>query len=485
MKQVSKFSQLLAVGVGVSCILLFQNCGPAQLSVGGFSSADLASTVTMNLDPQVGSKVDLPSIVKAPQEQNDNILFPAPAGANTVSYSQGTPITENIVLRNNNFNKVFWVHGPTQTVVATGTEFNRPAFAATHLGEYYVFGLRGESVYTLSRFLMANKSTSSLPVNSAQAVVINQKVVFSDFQNEYLLVTVDAPDVELQSIQFSIRNVGTIISGRRALMVSKRINEVFDLEVLLMDMGNQSLTKLLSFPAKSLPSPTPTPTPTPMVTPTPAPPPVTATCPTERPVVSELGKVSGSTTPLKVTLTTSVPVGALLVAQVSYRSFFERSVSDSKGNTWKVAVKGISSTQISTIFYTKTTVALAAGDEIILSDGLTNAGLGMSVIMATGVSTLDQIGSDVSTTAPGVTTAGNLKCPYELIVGVTSFETATADFTTSGGFMINHVWKTGISGGTSGGHGYLSAGPVTGSASYAPISSAGSGAYVTVIATFH
>jgi hypothetical protein len=189
---------------------------------------------------------------------------------------------------------------------------------------------------------------------------------------------------------------------------------------------------------------------------------------------------------LKITLTKAVPVGSLLVAQVAYRSVIERSVSDTKGNIWKLAVRGTYSTQASMIFYTKTTIALAAGDEIILSDAITNAGLGMSVIMATGASTLDQIGSNVSSSAPTVTGTTDGKCPYQLIVGVTSFESATADFATPpGGIPLNYTWKTGITGGTSGGHAYLSGGPYSGPQTFAPNSSAGSGTYITVLATFY
>lgn len=208
-------------------------------------------------------------------------------------------------------------------------------------------------------------------------------------------------------------------------------------------------------------------------------------CPSSAPVVTELGENSGSTSPLKVVLGTAVPVGSFLIAQVAYRSINERNISDSKGNVWNLAVRGTSSTQASSIYYTKTTVALVAGDEIILSHAFSNAGLGLSVLMATVVSKLDQTGSNVTSDVPTVTTTGAVKCSKELLVGVTSYGSATSTFTATGGYTLNYGWQGGGSGGTSGGHGFLSGTSLSGTQTYAPTASTGSGTYISVIATFY
>jgi len=209
-------------------------------------------------------------------------------------------------------------------------------------------------------------------------------------------------------------------------------------------------------------------------------------CPSSPPVVTELGENSGSTSPLTITLTQAVPVGSFLIAQVAYRSINDRNVSDSKGNTWTLALKKTSSTQAAAVYYTKTTVALAAGDQVILSHAMTNAGLGMAVLMATNVSTLDLVNSSVSSTTPGVTTAGNVQCPNELLIGVASFGLDTATFTPTGGYTLNYGWQGGGSGGTSGGFSYLSGSGLTGTQSYAPtVTSSGSDNFITVIATFY
>lgn len=306
MKKLSRIGPILSISVFLVAVLMFQNCGPAQISVNKGAASTNSADMT-SFDPSIGTKVDLASIIDAPRETSGTLVFPSYSSSNIYDYSQNTPILENIVLLNDDFDKIFWVHGPSETVVATGTEFSYALFSTTYLGEYYVFGVRGDAITLITSFYITNKGSTTLGITSANAVTITQNVVRTDAVYEHILLVVDAPDVDLKSVQFTMKNTGTIVNGRRAILLSKKLNESLGVEILMKDMSNQSLTKLLNFPSKLSPTPTPTPTPTatPISTPTPTPIPTPTPTPTPTPAPTPTPTPAPTPTPTPTPSSTS------------------------------------------------------------------------------------------------------------------------------------------------------------------------------------
>lgn len=279
MKMISANSRYFVALTFVGLIVLFQNCGPATLK----GSNDEASLILPSVSGQpsaVGSKVDLDLLLTSPQENASNILFPSATTADVFDYAENAPIIENLVLLNSDFNSIQWVHAPTATVVATGMSFNQMTFSPEMLGTYYIFGYRGGRSYLIGQFSLVNRQGSTLGVNSANAVAFNQRSVVNDGVEEILLVSVNAPAVDLASVQFVLKNTGQSISGQRAILIRKKLAEAVDIEATITDMSGGVLTQLVTLPANLSPSPTssptpatptPTPTPTPVSTPTPGP----------------------------------------------------------------------------------------------------------------------------------------------------------------------------------------------------------------------
>jgi len=275
MKMILANSRYFVALTFVSLIVLFQNCGPATLK----GSSDEASLILPSVSGQpsaVGSKVDLELLLASPQENTSNILFPSATTAEVFDYAENTPIIENLVLLNSDFNSIQWVHGPTATVVASGMSFNQMTFSPEMLGAYYIFGYRGGRSYLIGQFSLVNRQASTLGVNSVNAVTFSQRQVVNDGVEEILLFSVNAPAVDLASVQFVLKNTGLSISGQRAVLIRKKLAETVDIEGTVTDMSGGVLTQLVTLPANTSPSPTPSPTPT---TPTPTPTPVSTPTP--------------------------------------------------------------------------------------------------------------------------------------------------------------------------------------------------------------
>ncbi|MNS63660.1 hypothetical protein D3C72_967610 [compost metagenome] len=167
------------------------------------------------------------------------------------------PIIENVVLRNNDFSRIEWVHGPSSTVVASGEAFNQSKFSSDQLGAYYVFGYRGQVPFLIAQFKIIAKSGSTLGVNSAGAVQVNRSTVASDTQNESILIAVEAPAVNLNSVQFVLKNTGQVINDRRAILVTKKLTDQVDVEINLSDSSGQTSSQTITLAAKPVGPPAP------------------------------------------------------------------------------------------------------------------------------------------------------------------------------------------------------------------------------------
>jgi hypothetical protein len=244
---------MLKALAATSMLLLFQNCGPAKLK--GGTSADSSS-----LGNRVGTKISLTELLKAPQEVSSNVLFPSSLSVTDFDYALSVPVLENVVLKQNDFTRIEWIHGPSETIVAVGDGFSGTGFTSDMLGLYYVFGYREDAPYLLARFRLINKGSTTLPVTSVGAVLFSQTLVQSDSINESFLVLADAPSVDLTSLRVTLKSSGAVIDGKRALYVTKKLNEAVDLDFELVDKMGLVLKKTVTLPSR--PSPTPTPTPT-------------------------------------------------------------------------------------------------------------------------------------------------------------------------------------------------------------------------------
>lgn len=267
MKVATQRAFLAVILVGL--ISLFQNCGPAQISVGtdaaSSGGAVLESTIT------VGQKVDLPALLKSAQEAPTNVLYPSPMINSQFDYAQNAPILESLVLLKNDFSRIEWVHGPSSTIVAIGDAFNQDIFSSSLLGAYYIFGFRGQTPFLITQFQIVDKGATTLNVNSVGAVQIIQQRVSFDTQNETFLIVAEAPAVDLKSIQIFVGSSSLPIIDKRALLVTKKLSESISVNIKLTDISGQTLTKTINLPITSTgATPTPTPAPTPTPTPVPA-----------------------------------------------------------------------------------------------------------------------------------------------------------------------------------------------------------------------
>lgn len=266
MKVATQRAFLAVILVGL--ISLFQNCGPAQISVGtdaaSSGGAVLESTIT------VGQKVDLPALLKSAQEAPTNVLYPSPMINSQFDYAQNAPILESLVLLKNDFSRIEWVHGPSSTIVAIGDAFNQDIFSSSLLGTYYIFGFRGQTPFLITQFQIVDKGATTLNVNSVGAVQIIQQRVSFDTQNETFLILAEAPAVDLKSIQIFVGSSSLPIIDKRALLVTKKLSESISVNIKLTDISGQTLTKTINLPLTSTgATPTPTPAPTPVPTPSP------------------------------------------------------------------------------------------------------------------------------------------------------------------------------------------------------------------------
>lgn len=240
---------LVGVLIASAMLLSFQNCGPAKLV--GDGSLDAASTAGADL---VGSKVDLPTLLKSSAEPSANVLSPLPSAQNNFDYTVGAPIIENVLLLKNDFTLIEWIQDATQTVVSVGETFHKPSFATKDLGTYHIIGYRDQTPYVIGTFSLVPKTTASLSVSATGAVQTAQKVVASDGLNETILVTVDAPAVDLASVKMTLQPANTVIENKRAILVNKKINEAVTVQIDLADLAARTLVPKLSLIAKDLPN---------------------------------------------------------------------------------------------------------------------------------------------------------------------------------------------------------------------------------------
>ena len=300
--------------------MLFQNCGPAKLSSSG--SADTGST---SQALSVGSKVDVPALLGSTQENTGNVLYPALSTASEFDYALGSPIIQNIVLKNNDFSQIIWVHGPSSTVVATGDSFDQAGLTSDQWGIYYVFGYRGQIPYLITQLKMAPNSSSTLNINSVGAVQIIQSSVASDSLNEWILLQVNAPYVNFNSIQF-VTPAGAV-NGKRAVLITKKLTDNVSVQINMTDMSGQNSSVTVTLPAKISATPTPSPTatpvstpvPTPTVTPKPTATPISTPTPTPTPVPTPTPSPTPSATPVPTPTPspTPTPLPDVIVTSIS------------------------------------------------------------------------------------------------------------------------------------------------------------------------
>jgi hypothetical protein len=291
----------LGIAMAAVFILFFQNCGPAKLSgnggEGGVSGASL-----------IGTTADLNTLLKASPENQSNVLFPTAANGTQNSYADGTPIQQNVVLLKNDFDSILWVQATTGKIVAAGTTFNTQTPAsANSRGLYYVLGYRGAVPYLIGQITVGTKSASTLGVNSVGAVQVRQDLASADGQNESILVQVMAPQVELAVLQFVLVERGQNLAGQRAVLITKKLSEALNVDVILTDVSGQSLTTRVVLTPKVTATPTPTPTPAPTFTPTPTP----VATPTATPVMTP------TPTPTPVPTVTPTPLPDVIVSSIS------------------------------------------------------------------------------------------------------------------------------------------------------------------------
>jgi hypothetical protein len=246
MRSTLKRCLLFATPAMVTTVFLFQNCGPAQVNVGG-DSADLASQAA----PTVGVKVDLTALLKSPQEPASNILFPSSSAALIYDYSNFAPIIETVVFKRNTFDRIEWIHGPSSTVVANGDSFNKKQFSHDLLGTYYIFGYRGPTPYLVKEFQIVEKTKPSSAADSANAVTVTQSQVETDATTETVLVTAEAPDVDLNTVTFLQKNTNTSTNDKRAILITKKLSESFDVAITVSDLSGNSMTKTITLTSKS------------------------------------------------------------------------------------------------------------------------------------------------------------------------------------------------------------------------------------------
>jgi hypothetical protein len=236
---------LFAAPIAITTVFLFQNCGPAQVNVGD-SSMDMAS-----LAPPLGSTVDLAALLKSAQEPSTNVLVPLMASPLTREYANSAPIIETVVLKKNTFDRIAWVQASTATIVANGDTFNNKQYSSDMQGTYYVVGYRGQTSFLVAQFQLAEKSKPAVAADTANAVTASQLQVDLSTTTETIMITVDATDVDSSKITFLQKNNGLTISDKRAILITKKLSDSFDVDVTVADISQNTVTKTLTLTAKA------------------------------------------------------------------------------------------------------------------------------------------------------------------------------------------------------------------------------------------
>jgi hypothetical protein len=238
---------LLGPVIVFTLALFFQNCGPAKLTTAGDLSLPSQSDAL-----NVGSKVDLPTLLQSPRESSANILFPSPADGSS-EYTLGTPIMENIILKNSDFDKVIWVHGPSSKVVSVGDGLNQMNFSTELAGLYYVFGYRKNASFLIATMQLNKRTTTSVSVTDPTAMnVSNITSLLPGNVTERVLIQIKAPSVDFSTVQFLLPTTGQIITSRRAIAVTKNVAENLVVQINVSDVSGQSVPVSITIPAKSM-----------------------------------------------------------------------------------------------------------------------------------------------------------------------------------------------------------------------------------------
>jgi hypothetical protein len=249
MKHSRPRSNLLLFIFATLAILLFQNCGPARLQSEG--SSDPNSSL-------LGSKVSLADLNQSAAEPAGNIIYPLEADPHAFEYTSNSPVFENVVLSKNDFQRIIWVHAPSETIVGVGDTFKQRGFTAELAGSYLVFGYRNEIPFKIAEFKLAERTTASSAVDSPKAVQVTTRFLSSDLTNESYLISIDARGVDLATIDFVLASRGSVIQGQRGMVITKTFAENLDVEVKLSDTVGKTFATIINLPSRDPADPTAT-----------------------------------------------------------------------------------------------------------------------------------------------------------------------------------------------------------------------------------
>lgn len=261
-------SKVVVAGLTLFATIMvcFQNCGPAKVSSNGDLSSATGDNSFILPSSDIGLKVDLAPIMNAPQETASNVIYPASTSIQDKYYINNAPVLENIILRNNTFDKIYWVHAPSSTVVAVGDSLTQTKFSSALAGLYFVVGYRNQSPFLISQYRISFRTSASLSLNSVGAVQVAKTQVAADSMNEWYLLAVNAPDVDIANIQFITPNGPSTYDRKRAILVSKKLGDSVSIQINLMDITGQNMSASVTLAGAPTPTPTPTPYPDIVVT---------------------------------------------------------------------------------------------------------------------------------------------------------------------------------------------------------------------------
>jgi hypothetical protein len=259
----------MVAGLLTGLALGYQNCGPAKLS----GEAATASSPEISSPSTVGNRVDLNQLSLSEVEPTDNLVYPARGVVRDSTYAIGNTIIENIVLKNNDFTRIEWIQSSTSTVASNEKVFSPRAFTADDVGPMLIYGYRGQTPYFIGMVRVLSRGPSTISATTANAVVVNQRIVASDSTSESMVLEVEAPDVDVASIQFSRAPSGDVTQNLRSYYFSKLRSEAMNVTVSVKDKNNVTFTRVINYPAQTTTPPSPTTTTTTTTTTTLAPPP--------------------------------------------------------------------------------------------------------------------------------------------------------------------------------------------------------------------
>ncbi len=229
----------------LTVFVALQNCGPAPLK---------GHVASPSIEPnsRLGITVDLTALRGSPDEPRDNVLFPQSLSlVSADDYAFGMPIIKNLVLKNNDFSWIEWVHEDTSQVVAIGEELFFPSASPESMGRYSIFGYRGSNSFFIGQIQLVPRGNTVLGLTSANAVTVSSRDVDATATTERVLIEVSAPAVDLTSIKILNQQTGQLIENRRGLLVTKQLSESVTIDVTLQDLNGQTLVRTLTLPSKT------------------------------------------------------------------------------------------------------------------------------------------------------------------------------------------------------------------------------------------